>query len=84
MRKIVDRMNGLEDLMIKMIVKLDNLCANSFKKSNKNAPQEIDVTNLNTLGVPAESETDIQKLEENMKIDEFKQKLVRVLAFGLN
>lgn len=77
MRQMINKMDGIEDFMIKILVKLDNLCSNPIRKSNQ-ISTEIDISALLTLDLPAECEADMQKLEENLKSDDFKQKLVRI------
>lgn len=43
---------------------------------NQKTSEEIDISDLKVLGLPAESENGIEKLEENLQNDDFKQKLV--------
>lgn len=72
-RLLIKKMNAIEDFLIKISVKLDNL--RRYERSNKKSC-EIDISELKALGLPAESEPDIEKLEENLKDADFKQKLV--------
>lgn len=69
------KLNALEDFMIKFDVKLDCMRTND-RRTPQNLPVEIDMSELKSLGLPAEFKEDIEKLEANMKNDDFKQKLV--------
>lgn len=75
---MMGKISSLEDFMIEIHLKLDNICQNGqkSKKNGLNENCEIDIGALKVLGLPAESESDIDKLEENLKDEEFKQKLV--------
>lgn len=82
LRLLLDKINGLEDFMIKMYAKLDNIQQN--EPSNERASTEIDISLLNALGLPAESASGIEKLEENLKTEDFKLKLVCIFELKLN
>lgn len=75
---LLNKIDGIEDFLIKVNVKLDNIHQNE-RHSNKNQPTEIDISELKELRLPAESASDIEKLEENLKIKDFREKLVSAL-----
>lgn len=72
------KISSIEDFMIELHVKLDNIRQNgrTSNKTGSSESKEIDISELKVLGLPAESEADIEKLEENLKNEEYKKKLV--------
>lgn len=72
---MLKKLNALEDFMIIFDVKLDYMSKND-RRTPQNLSVEIDMSELKSLGLPAEFKEDIEKLEANMKNDDFKQKLV--------
>lgn len=75
-RLMLAKIGAIEDFLIKIDVKLDNLRQNNRTTNQKKSTNEIDIGLLKALGLPAESESDVEKLEENLKNDEFRLKLV--------
>lgn len=87
LRLMLHKMDAFENFMIRMDIKLDNVCQNFNTRRNErfsdgNQSTEIDISELKKLGIPAESESDMKKLEENLKIEDFRKKLVRELYFN--
>lgn len=81
LRVLMAKIESIEDFLIRLLVKVDN-CVDTRRNgrtSNKNP--EIDISELKVLGLPAESQTDIEKLEDNLKNEDFKKKLVIEIEF---
>lgn len=66
------KLNALEDFMIIF----DDYMSKHERRTPQNLSVEIDMSELKSLGLPAEFAEDIEKLEAYMKNDDFKQKLV--------
>lgn len=75
LRALMVKMNSIEDFLIKINVKLDFVRQEKVQTSKKNS-SEIDISTLKQLGLPAESAENVDQLEENLKDDNFKDKLV--------
>lgn len=86
LRLLLNKVDAIEDFLIKINVKLDNNDVHrndrrNGRLSNGNQPTEIDISELKTFGLPAESASDIEKLDENLKIEDFKKNLVNVIGY---
>lgn len=79
---LLNKVNAIEDFLIKITVKLDNARDNP-RLSKENQRNEIDISELKDLGLPAESASQIEKLETNLKLDDFRKKLVHKLRFNI-
>lgn len=75
---LLTKIDAIENFLIGIKVQLDNTSHNE-RLSNNNQPTEIDIGELQKLGLPAESGSDIKKLEENLKNEDFRTKLVSKL-----
>lgn len=76
LQTLLSKISAIEDFLIGFDVKLDFATKSERLKSNKNTRNEIDMSQMKVLGLPAESAEDIEKLEANLKADDFKKKLV--------
>lgn len=83
LRVLMVKMDSMENTLIKLLVKVDNYAntRQNDRTSNRNSPGEIDISALKVLGLPAESQKEIDKLEDNLKNEVFKQKLVSQIGF---
>lgn len=75
-RLLMEKMSGIEDFLVGMSIKLDLLRQSEQKSSERKSKGEFDINKLKEFGLPAQSEADINKLEENLNDKEFKQNLV--------
>lgn len=77
---LLKKVDALEDYVIKLDIKIDNLRGNFSTTSNSQAVPKLGVVDLDQLtdiGLPVESETELQKLDTSLKTDkDFKMKLV--------
>lgn len=80
---VLRKIGVIEDFLIELKIKMDIQCRSRRQLSDENESTEIDIGDLKSLGLPAESESDINKLEQNLKNDDFRKKLVRNLCFKL-
>lgn len=76
LQTLLSKISAIEDFLIRFDVKLDFATKSERQTSNKNTRNEIDMDQLKSLGLPAESAENIEKLEANLKADDFKKKLV--------
>lgn len=77
-RLILKKIDAMENYVIKLNIKIDNL--RDQELTMPNTPAEIDIALLNEMGLPAESASELNKLEKSLrKSAEFKAKLVSIV-----
>lgn len=72
------KINSIEDYLIKLDIKLDNLATDGLavQTSNRKVSSEIDISILKPLGLPARSSKELIQLENNLEKSAFREKLV--------
>lgn len=77
LQKLIVKFSAMEDFMIRLSIKIDMIRQNDLQSErvSKDKYIAIDISQLTELGLPAESQETVEKLEEDLKNAEFKSKL---------
>lgn len=80
LQAVMTKVSCMQETIIKLATKLDNLYhPNGQRSKNKKSSVEIDISDLNALGLPAESLEDLETQEANLKNMDYKTKLVSLI-----
>lgn len=74
---LLKKVNGIEDHLVKIDVKIDFLRSDPIPSAEQSMPlKTVDYDELKKLGLPAKSKEDIKELDTNLKNPDFKTMLV--------
>lgn len=77
MKLLLKKIEGIENYLIKLDVKLDHMVSKPSKAGKVTELAYIDMEQLRQFGLPVESESELENLDEKLKTDiDFKTKLV--------